>query len=199
MKSKLKRVQSYQLVDDGTPVSTPKAGTPDSGSTGDTSSIRSVRSARITSTPFLSPTADNRPSNTAEAPIRRSRSRAETRDSVGSSSRGSHRWSMGTSSVASTATQLPQEDAVGDIAIVLHLQQVNNREVFGGQHGAASSLRHNVTVINTPVDLRECVLFSLAVPSAMAGLTRASILEQLKYCIAVAQLVKQHPVEFQRL
>ena len=155
---------------------------------------------RVTSSPFVSPLESNSASPT---PVNRSRVQS-LQEGIGCETiRGSHRWSVGTQKHAEGATSLVREDAVGNVEVTLCLGRVS-REVFGDESNSQRASfqlnpNQNATVLNTPVNLVECVLFSLAVPAAPGSQSQATILEQLKYLLAVSALIKNHPVEFQRL
>jgi hypothetical protein len=124
-----------------------------------------------------------------------------------------------------SAAVLVAEGPVGDAVLSLRLQPVNREapgrssvslarmvasrsilstEPQGGSSsrgfgGAVSSSEPRTVVVNTPVHLGECVLFSLAAPAAPLTANSASFVMQLRYAMAVSRLVKRYPVEFQRL
>eukprot|EP00750_Incisomonas_marina_P026887 INCI5960.1.p1 GENE.INCI5960.1~~INCI5960.1.p1 ORF type:complete len:1864 (-),score=293.37 INCI5960.1:249-5159(-) len=138
------------------------------------------------------------------------------------SRRDRHRWSLPSDASLAfswTSNPLSAGRAIGDAAITICLGRVESREIFTSRHAAedvhgsgdangfVSPTRRAIDtnpdqvayVINTPVHLGECVLFSLACPAAPHSAGRADLKAQLKYCLAMSRLVKEHPVEFQRL
>jgi len=176
------------------------------------------RSMRVLSTPFQSPNHASRLNSskswdnleeiydaTDDDIEFAARSRAPTSGSAGS--RSNHRWSL-QSSVSFDAGHEPvlTQEPIGDGAIMICLGRIESRETFSSTTSSntqSSALATNpdqyATIVNTPVHLGECVLFSLACPEAPHSASGVDCKQQLEYCLAMAKLVKEHPVEFQRL